>query len=270
MGRRPAVVLRGYKRHSKGLLVVHDGVATQVDVRRAGDEAMLHARTLNVPVVVCESKVDAARYAASVLSCDTIVVDDGFQHRALARDVDIVLVDHDTIHRPWLAPHGMLREPLRSLSRADVVLLTQPTVTAADVQAYVGPDTIIDTVRIQPGQPYMLRDNTPAVLSGPLIAASAIAHPERFLHTLDALGVNVVRHVAAPDHHEYSRADLDELLTIARQRGAGIVMTEKDAVKLDAFMDVDGVADIMVLPVSAHLIDGDQRISTRLAQGSDQ
>jgi tetraacyldisaccharide 4'-kinase len=246
---------------------VHDGTAIQVDVRRAGDEAMLHARTLNVPVVVCESKVQAATYAASVLSCDTVVVDDGFQHRALARDVDIVLVDHGTIHRPWLFPNGMLREPLRSLSRADIVLLTQPSVTAADVAPFVSADTIIASVRIQPDAAYLLRDGTPADLSGPFIAASAIAHPERFLQTLDALGVNVVRHVTAPDHHEYTRSDVEDLLSTARSRQARIVMTEKDAVKLDAFMDVVGVAEIVVLPVSAHLVDGIEMINARLVQG---
>lgn len=248
-GWSPAVVLRGYRRSSRGVRTVHDGNTITATVEEAGDEAMLHALRLNVPVVVGESKVDAAVHAAGMLPCDVIVVDDGFQHRALHRDVDVVLVNAETM-KGKLLPEGRLREPLTSLHRATVVLLTGDGVHAADVAPYVAPSTLIGRVQVLSHHPE---------LSGKSVVAMAgIAHPERFARTIRACGASIVEECWFADHHRYTTADIERVLRVAQQWQADVVTTEKDHVKLEAtrpLFEAAGVT-LRVVTIEAHLVDG--------------
>jgi tetraacyldisaccharide 4'-kinase len=141
--RNPAVVARGYKRRGSGIVVVHDGVRIRTDWTKAGDEPFMLATALDVPVVVGPHKGDAAVYAAGSIACDVVVVDDGFQHRDLYRDLDIVLVDTATVADQRLLPAGRLREPLTSIGRADVVVLTQPSIDANAVRTHMRADAVL-------------------------------------------------------------------------------------------------------------------------------
>jgi tetraacyldisaccharide 4'-kinase len=120
---RPAIVLRGYGRTSCGNIIVSNGAQILVsDPARVGDEALFHAESLpTIPVIVDEKRSRGARTAIEQCGATCIILDDGFQHRSLHRNCDIVLLDHATLAHPYCLPHGRLRESLQSLHRADVV-----------------------------------------------------------------------------------------------------------------------------------------------------
>lgn len=263
-GYRPAIVMRGYRRRSKGLVVVHDGASIVATVAAAGDEAFMHARTLDVPVVVCEHKVDAAVHAAGMLPCDVIVVDDGFQHRALHRDVDIVLVDERTIHQPQLLPQGRLREPLTSLRRASIVLLMSPSLTRHDVAPYVDGNVLVTHVVIEPTPLLSMEGSAPRSIADAIprgervVMVSGIANPERFRATVAQLGIDVATILEYGDHHDYTKRDVMSVITAARTaETATVITTEKDAVKLDAYrssFDAEGIR-LLSIGVTARSLD---------------
>ena len=127
-GARPAVVSRGYGRTSRGVHVVSERDGIHADVRTAGDEPLLLAERLpGVPVVVGENRYEAARVAVERCGATAIVMDDGFQHRTLAKDLEVVVVQG---RAPWgnvrVFPRGTLREPLAALGRAHAVVVTNP------------------------------------------------------------------------------------------------------------------------------------------------
>jgi len=245
LGHAPAVVMRGYNRASKGLKVVHDGTGIRGTVMESGDEAWMHAAELSVPVVVCNDKAEAARYAAAELPCDCIVVDDGFQHRHLYRDVNIVLVDANTLH-DTLLPAGHLREPIRNIARANVVLCSNG-VGADVVREYCTPDTLFSTVDFI-AQLSELQGKR-------VICVSGIANPERFENSVANNGAEIVKIVRYPDHHWYNKGEADTLLQYAVSHKAAIVTTHKDAVKLAKAekMFRDSGIEYLVLPVAARI-----------------
>lgn len=246
-GYQPAVILRGYRRRSRGLVVVHDGERLCATVEQAGDEAYLHATSLQVPVVVCSSKVDAAVHAAGMLPCSVIVVDDGFQHRSLHRDVDVLLVDQATLQGKLL-PEGRLREPLSSIHRAHVILLTDPSIDQSEVLPYASPDAVIDHVRVE----------TSVELVGTRVVVMAgIANPQRFTATVQAAGAVVVREVFFDDHYRYSQASVQDVLHKAKANHASVCTTEKDSVKLEPYRELFAAANVPlhVVPIEAHASD---------------
>lgn len=249
LGHRPGIVLRGYRRSTRGLLVVHDGTQQLANAREAGDEAAMHALKLSVPVVVAESKVDAAVHAAGFLDCDVIIVDDGFQHRALHRDVDIVIVDRATMDDPRLLPAGRLREPLTSLQRAHVVVLTAD-VREDEVRPYCSAQAIICR--------YQVVAHAPELSGVRVIAMSGIANPNRFHATARACGVDVVATKAFKDHHVYTKEDVENVIALAREHRVDVLTTEKDVVKLTTLkvlFEEAGVT-LRVLPIEAHVVHG--------------
>lgn len=254
-GRRPAIVMRGYRRRSRGLVVVHDGVQMLSSVDAAGDEAALHAARLGVPVVVSSDKVEAAAYAAGNFDCDVIIVDDGFQHRALHRDVDIVIVDAATIAGSLL-PTGRLREPLSSLKRADIVLLSAG-VERADVQPYLTPTACT----------FELTSTTscPAPTARPVVAVSGIARPERFHSALRDLGYTVAETITYRDHHRYTAFNVRAIATAARRHDASIITTAKDHVKLLPLVTDQDVRDLIsVLELEMHVSSSSSFLSALL------
>jgi tetraacyldisaccharide 4'-kinase len=234
-GRRPAIVMRGYKRRSRGLLVVHDGKELVANVSQAGDEAFLHASTLDVPVVVSSDKVEAAAYAAGHLPCDVIIVDDGFQHRALHRDVDIVIVDRETI-AGRLLPAGRLREPLSSLGRADVVLLSGD-VLPSEIEPHLR-----STARLFSLERLFTCGASTEI---PVVAVSGIARPDRFHTALRDRGYHVVEEITYADHHRYTAFNASSITQAAARHSAQVITTSKDHVKLAPLLKEHG-ADIQL------------------------
>ncbi len=209
------VLSRGYGRKTRGVLVVDpDGKAADF-----GDEPLLIARRLGVPVIVGESRYDAGRLAERSFKSQLHLLDDGFQHRYLARDFDIVLLTERDFDDKLL-PAGRLREPLSSLQRADAVVM--PASLPTDHRALQQkPIWRIERELLLPTLP-----SAPIVFCG-------IARPQQFFAQVRAAGIVPAREVEFRDHHSYDGRDLDRLLAIrAESRAAGFLTTEKDAINL--------------------------------------
>jgi tetraacyldisaccharide 4'-kinase len=214
------VLSRGYGRKTRGVLVVEaDGSAAEF-----GDEPLLIARKLEVPVIVAESRYEAGRVAEHKFQSQLHILDDGFQHRSLARDFDIVLLtERDFDDR--LLPSGRLREPLSSLKRADAIVLSQG-VEANHLALRQKPIWRMKRELVIPNPPLPNPPRSPVVFCG-------IARPEQFFAQVRAAGINPVAEVEFHDHHAYSRGDIEQLLAMHATRGAdGFLTTEKDAVNL--------------------------------------
>ena len=245
-GRRPCVLTRGYGREDAGRRVlVSDGERVLADAREGGDEPRLLAESLGgIAAVLSDAdRVSAARWAAEHLKSDLFILDDGFQHLRLARDLDIVAVD---AMNPWgggrLLPAGRLREPLKGLKRADLIILTR-TEQGTDVDSLReqaerlsgGRPVILSRTRtkaVRPLDEAMMRSNA-LDIPQPVAAFCAIGNPAAFFAHLRREGL-VLNHTRAfPDHYVYKQLDVDAFADEAKGRGAGaLVTTAKDAVKL--------------------------------------
>jgi len=244
-GRRPLVLSRGYgRRDERTIEVVSDGSSgTILGPERAGDEpAMMAARLPRVPVVVGSDRYQAGRTAIDSFHPDVIVLDDGYQHRRLLRDLNIVLVDAaDPFGNSKLFPAGILREPLDALRRADIVLITRVNSASSldQLKRTIGRHTgaPIMTARTVPADLVDIRTGktrTPDRLRGSRVFAFAgIARPEAFFSLLRSLGAEVMAVREYPDHYRYTRSDLADLVAAAADGHAQMIMTtEKDAVRL--------------------------------------
>jgi tetraacyldisaccharide 4'-kinase len=216
-GLRFDVLSRGYRRKTRGVFIVEpDGAGTDF-----GDEPLLIARRLGVPVIVGESRYEAGRVAERRFQSQLHILDDGFQHRSLVRDFDIVLMtEHDFEDK--MLPAGRLREPLSSLARADAVVL--PAGITADHPA----------LRQKPIWRITRELVLPSLPSAPVVFCG-IARPDQFFGQVRAAGITPAAEVKFRDHHAYNNGDIERLLTMRGKFAAGgFLTTEKDAVNLGA------------------------------------
>lgn len=242
MGERPAILSRGYGRRSApdGVVVASDGARICADLDRSGDEPLMLARTVEgARVLVSADRYLAGCVAESHLDATVHVLDDGFQHLALARGTDLLIVSEEDIADARTLPAGRLREPLSAASFAHALLVPSRTSEQARALAgSLGVDTAFQFVRM-PGEPRrldLLGASAPARNATPVLAVAGVARPERFFEELRSAGWDVKKAVTFPDHHRYSRADAVSLADTARSAGArAIVTTEKDLVRLLPF-----------------------------------
>jgi len=248
-GLRFDVLSRGYGRKTRGVRLV-DPAGLPHDF---GDEPLLIARRLQMPVVVGESRYEAGCFAEGRFGGQIHLLDDGFQHRALARDFDIVLVTPEDA-RDCLLPSGKLREPLDSLQRADVIVLASGA--SADLFPLAGKTTWkvrrgISTEAIE--RNHFRR----------FVAFCGIARPQSFLLQLRAAGIDPAAEAFFRDHHAYSEKDVRDLLRLRQQSEAdGLVTTEKDAVNLGGYLEA--LMPLVVVPVKMELTNADQALDTML------
>ena len=239
------VLSRGYGRRTRGVAMVDPAGSSQV----FGDEPLLIARRLRVPVVVGEDRYEAGMFAENKFGPQLHLLDDGFQHRALARDFDIVLVTPEDA-RDQLLPAGRLREPLAALSRADAVVLT----SGASSESFPVDGKLVWRVR----RGIVPRDvpNRPVVFCG-------IARPKNFLLQLRTAGIEPVAEALYRDHHAYAERDIQDLLKLRAQSEAeGFVTTEKDAVNLGGYLSA--LQPLTVVPVKMELMDAANALDTML------
>ena len=267
-GLRPGVLSRGYRA---------GGAVTE---RRSDEARMLLACDPELLHVENPDRVSGG-YTLIEAGAEVVVLDDGFQHRRLARDLDLVLVDAT---RPWglpappeggaavraMLPRGLLREKPAALERADAILVTR-TDQVAPVELAALEEELEN---LAPGRPVLLtchrprtlrtadgRERDPASLLGQEVdLVSGIGNPDSFEASVIALGARIHRHVRFPDHHAYAAGDLDGL----GERGRLVVTTAKDAVKIDA-IDGDGARrEIAVLEVELSIERGAQVLEALL------
>jgi tetraacyldisaccharide 4'-kinase len=239
------VLTRGYGRSTRGVAVV-DASGTAADF---GDEPLLIARKLNVPVIVGEDRYDAGRFAEQKFGAQLHILDDGFQHRALARDFDIVLVTPDDA-RDRLLPAGRLREPLTALQRADAVVLT----SGATPELFPMPGKLVWRAR---------RGIVPRNLPPDPVVFCGIARPQNFFLQLRKAGIEPAAEASFRDHHAYTQKDIDDLIRIrAQSEGGGFVTTEKDLINLGRL--ATQLDPLEVVPVKMDLINADAALDTIL------
>jgi len=244
LGHRPAVLSRGYGRRSNGVQIVADAASIRLDPEEGGDEPFLLARRLpGVPVVVGGNRYEAGRRARERFDVTAIVIDDGLQHRTLAKDLEILMA---RARAPWgngrLLPGGPLREPLSALARAGLIVVTGvrdagDVAEVAEAARRHAPRTPVLAARHVPTECWeagSMKDLPLEALRGRrLYAFAGIAAPDAFRRTLEEAGVEEAGFARFADHHWYSPEELRALDGKAAAGGAtGLVTTEKDWVRL--------------------------------------
>ncbi|HWX91001.1 MAG TPA: tetraacyldisaccharide 4'-kinase [Terriglobales bacterium] len=244
-GLRFDVLSRGYGRQTRGVLLVDPGGSSS----KFGDEPLLIARRLEVPVVLGEDRHRAGVFAEEKFGAQLHLLDDGFQHRALARDFDIVLVTPEDA-RDRLLPSGRLREPLRSLQRADAVVLT----SGASPSSYPLNGKLVWRV---------LRGITPTTVPARPVAFCGIARPQNFMLQLRKAGIEPAAEAVYRDHHAYLESDIRELLALQKKSAAdGFVTTEKDAINLGGYFSA--LQPMAIVPVKMELVEAANAVDTML------
>jgi tetraacyldisaccharide 4'-kinase len=245
------VLSRGYGRQTRGVFAVEPGGLP----KDFGDEPLLIARRLQVPVIVGEDRYPAGCFAEAKFKPQLHILDDGFQHRKLARDFDIVLVTPDDA-RDHLLPAGRLREPLSSVQRADAIVLTG----GASAESFPLEGKIV--WRVRRGIVLQNIPPRPVVFCG-------IARPQNFMLQLRTAGIDPIAEAFFRDHHPYTEKDICDLLQLAeRSNAGGFVTTEKDAVNLAGYLDA--LKPMAVVPVKMELSDAANVVDTMLRVIADR
>jgi len=285
-GRRVAILSRGYGRRDQEVRVVSDGEGPLLGPRLAGDEPVLLAGMLSgVAVVVGSDRYRAGRHALERLEQkpEIFVLDDGFSHLGLVRDLDLLTFPAaDPFAGGRLPPSGRLREPLASAARADAVLLTgvpmvdrsepataelgeagEELARALRPYGFAGPGFGSRTMAGEPQ--YLTAGRVPP--GGRALVVSAIARPLVFLEIVRELGFEIAEHLSFPDHHRYPPASIEKIFQVYHQRGATLVLTTgKDRVKLQGRLELP----LAEVPIRAEPQDSFFRwLDDRLAEIGD-
>ncbi len=246
-GMSVGIVSRGFGRISRGQLaaLVSDGTTIKLSPEQAGDEPVMMAKSFRGAIVVARRRIDGVRLLSEIAHPDVIVLDDAFQHRALARDVDLVLINRERgFGNGHLIPAGPMREPLRAIRRADATIIVSSgipdrpsAITAHQMNVISQFTTLRATLRPKALVRYEQGNwsEVPIAMAGRrVIAVSGLADPSGFYAMLHEIDTDLVGVLEYPDHHVYNPSDWQTIVKAAID--ADIVLTtEKDLVKLEKF-----------------------------------
>ena len=270
IGKTAAVLSRGYgRRGSEEARIVSDGKNILAVPEDSGDEPALMARSLpGVAVIVGADRAAAAQWAMERFNPDVLLLDDGFQHRKLERNLDVVCLDERMLEAPRLFPAGFLREPAHSLSRAQFVLLKTRNEEVYQAQFkkafgfFPSKPTAVFTYR-----PENLVDNVTGGLvpvstltKRPVFAFSGIANPRDFERMLKDSGADLAALRSFPDHHRFTPREIADLVADAREKNAMLVTTEKDRMRIPAD------APVWSVQVSVQWLRGEDEFFDRIGQ----
>lgn len=238
---QPGIIIRGYK----GCVKKPEIVFAHSDPRQVGDEALLLARRSNCPVVVCPDRVAAANFLLQKTRCNVILSDDGLQHFALGRKLEIAVIDGTLgFGNGMLLPAGPLREPISRLQTVDFCVINQPeNVPHKSTNiSYAMSFYFNDLINIK--QKNAINMDT-FQRTKKIHAVAGIGNPSRFFNLIRMQGLSIIEH-EFPDHHVFVPEDFDFL-----KHDEWVIMTEKDAVKCEVFAD----ERYWYLPINAKLPD---------------
>ncbi len=241
-GERICILTRGYGRENSGdRVVVSDGKDVLVDAKRGGDEPVeLANKLLGKAIIIADAdRVSAAAWTREHFEITTFILDDGFQHRRVKRDLDIVLIDATNPFGGGMIPAGTLREPIANLGRADAVIVTRADLVEStkdiiskirsinpDTQIFTAKNSIVKIRELVSGDSFQKIPETSFAFCG-------LGNPDNFFELLKQNGCEPLGKRSFRDHHFYTQKDMIELTAEARKLGAKcLVTTAKDAVKL--------------------------------------
>jgi len=260
-GYRVAIISRGYKGTGTGPRVLEPGFGHPNDSLSAGDEPVIMAQIYGQRVGVGKRRYDVANMLLSRAPIDVIILDDGFQHRTLKRDLDLLLLGQEW--SGWVIPAGPFREPRSSVSRAHLCLITGSKKKWGSILAqFQGPSEYFFG-SLEPKSLLTKEENRWAELPlalmsrAKVLAVSAIANPDSFYNMIQEWGGEIVDTIEFPDHHRYSIKDWQEISRAARH-AERIITTEKDIVKLVQFPFATG--SIFALRVKMVVERGDNLV----------
>jgi tetraacyldisaccharide 4'-kinase len=305
-----AVLSRGYGAQGREeILEVSDGQGRYAEVRMAGDEPSLIARGVpGVPVIISRSRYGAGMYAHRRFGSDFFILDDGFQHLQLKRNLNLVLMDAgDPFGNGHLLPWGPLREPLNQLSRADAVILTRSRRGQGEQwrgegtegrghggegrgrgdeprDMALGQETLAFMSERFPSTPVFHADHEPDRLVFPhsetvydpdflknrrVVGFAGIAHPEYFKKTLSELGADVIQFRRFGDHYLFKAEDVEELIHVKEAMDAHyLVTTEKDWMRIAPV--TPGYGDLAYLSIRFRLLPGQDGVLRMIQDGLEK
>lgn len=280
MGYRVVILNRGYRSHwQEKIGVVSDGKKIYMTAYEAGDEAFLMAKQLpGIPVVIGKERAITGQYAVDKFKAEVIILDDGYQHWQLHRDLDVVLVDTlNMFGNGSILPRGTLREPLKNLSRADLFLLTK-----CDQSSPISRATLCDQLhRYKPNAPIVESIHKPcafieiadwykndgskalpleALKGQEVMVFSAIGNPSSFEQTMAGEGLQIAEAIRYPDHHDYGMVEMQYIMERAiSKRVTALVTTGKDAVKIPTeFIYLHREVPLYVLDMEIQITSGEE------------
>lgn len=277
-GFRAAILSRGYKgRQSHNYLVVSDGKKLLASFDDAGDEPFLLAKKLpSVPVLISKKRCRIGYLALRKFNSELLLLDDGYQHLSLNRNLNILLLDAKRqFGNGSLLPLGPLREPVEQIKRADLIIITKCT------DEYPGDNLVNFLKRNLPGRPIFRSGYFPEQVIFPLVgktyqpnilfgknvvAFAGLANPGDFLEMIRNLGAHIIHFKAFSDHHPFSKEEIEELVSWKRKLDADFLLTtEKDWVRIDGKFGID--LDIGILTIKMRLLSGRDAFFDIVEQG---
>jgi len=272
-GIKTAVVCRGYRgKETDTPQIVSDGKKILSDSESAGDEACMLAKKLSgIPIIAGKDRVAASKLACKHFNTKIIILDDGFQHLRLKRDLDVVLINSgNPFGNGFLLPRGILREPLTALKRADIVVLTKTSPVKADCsslenrirlhnpdapvfRSFYKPSNIIDPVDNKCIPVDLLKNKKVACFC-------SIGDPESFIFLLEKMGLTLSEKTIFPDHHQYSSDDYKRMKELS-EKFDYLITTEKDIAKITP--DMIKISNLFVLEIE-EVIENTERFFKKL------
>lgn len=243
-GKKTAVISRGYggKLNNKEVNVITDGETIFFDASQSGDEPYWLAKNCPQTVILtCASRIKSAKYAQEKFNCDVIILDDGYQHQKLQRDLNILVTDSEKqFSNGRVLPLGALREPMSGINRADKIIVVNKNFESENAQIYKNElekkyNKPVYVCNMVPEKIYEIQSEDLLKSGSKIFAFSAIGQPQQFYDFLKDYKITGTRDF--PDHHLYTQNDVE---TLKNTRSQIFVTTEKDAVKLRE-LDLSGI-----------------------------
>ncbi|MBI4827178.1 MAG: tetraacyldisaccharide 4'-kinase [Nitrospirae bacterium] len=264
LGFNPCILTRGYKGKAKGPCFVSKRNRILLTAEEAGDEAFLMAEKLSgIPVVIGKDRYLAGKFALNKHNnkreeaecCNLFILDDGFQHIALHRDMDVLLIDAtNPFSNERLFPEGRLREPIKAISRADIIVLTKSdTAEKASIDYAMriikrhNPDALIYMASHKPTSLVTISGEAEGIeklQNKKVYVFTGIANPSYFKSILTSKGATVARFKKFRDHHKYTQREIDRIIKSAD--GMEIITTEKDLVKLKGMHNTEDIRALKI------------------------
>lgn len=264
-GHKPIILSRGYKGKHQCITMVRDNDKILCDVEQAGDELYLVAKRIQSPVVACQKKFKAIPIINKNLIGNVLIIDDGFQHRKIERDLDIVLIDSETVKKPFVYPKGYLREPLKNLNRADIIALTEDVPPYSIDKELLSHKTIIRYKKVVEhlidslSQPVELQ----RVVDKRVMLISGLANNTQFYNSVANLGIDICQHFQFKDHYIYRERDIRKILEYSSSMNIDtIITTEKDFYKLHRFSELfrNNKINLFSTILDLEIIEGEEQL----------